>query len=195
MSGRTVGGPLLFIYFTGNYIRSIFATLLQFTKGLYYHLTMMWVQVKWVTDFAWKSVAQPCHWYKKKLRYYVHIFYSLLFFLFRQANLNEAAERQYERAASIRPDVSTWTGGPVSTYCGNVHTRLHCKFNLQHSTHYPSSWHYIIVLLFLASRDTAEYEMETLFCSCPWTATFMQTPKIPKFSDSVVWYWTSHTLE
>lgn len=44
------------------------------------------------------------------------IFYSLLFFsLCRQAGLNEAAERQYERAAGLRPDVSTGTGGAV--YC------------------------------------------------------------------------------
>lgn len=36
------------------------------------------------------------------------IFYSPLFFcLCRQASLNEAAERQYERAAGLRPDVST----------------------------------------------------------------------------------------
>lgn len=37
------------------------------------------------------------------------IFYSPLFFsLCRQASLNEAAERQYERAAGLRPDVSTY---------------------------------------------------------------------------------------
>lgn len=36
------------------------------------------------------------------------IFYSPLFVsLCRQASLNEAAERQYERAAGLRPDVST----------------------------------------------------------------------------------------
>lgn len=42
------------------------------------------------------------------------IFYSPLFFsLRRQASLNEAAERQYERAAGLRPDVSTGTGRAV----------------------------------------------------------------------------------
>lgn len=54
--------------------------------------------------------------------------FPLFFFVFRQASLNEAAEKQYERAASLRPDVSTWTGGPVSTSCGNAHTHV-CTIN------------------------------------------------------------------
>lgn len=131
-----------------------------------------------------------------KISYNVQIFYSPLFFLFRQANLNEAAERQYKRAASLRPDVSTWTGRPVSTYHGNAHTRLHCKFNLQHTMYYPSFWHYVIVLLFLASSDSAGNDMETVFWSCLWTVTFIQPTKFQvrkELNDSVVWHW-SHAL-
>lgn len=90
--------------------------------------------------------------------------FFFLFSLFRQASLNEAAERQYKRAAGLRPDVSTWAGGPVSTYHGNAHTRPYCKFNLQHTKCYPSFWHYVIVLLFLANSYTAEYKNGKL---CP----------------------------
>lgn len=96
--------------------------------------------------------------------------FFFLFSLFRQASLNEAAERQYERAAGLRPDVSTWAGGPVSTYHGNAHTRPYCKFNLQHTKCYPSFWHYVIVLLFLANSYTAEYKNGKIV-SCPWLGT------------------------
>lgn len=66
------------------------------------------------------------------------IFYSPLFFsLCRQASLNDAAERQYERAAGLRPDVSTGTGRAV--FCLSRKRRCtHVVCNISTATCYAS---------------------------------------------------------
>ena len=59
----------------------------------------------------------------------------------RQASLNEAAERQYERAAGLRPDVSTRAARPLDTH---TRTSLFCKLNSQKAVCYtftPTSCH------------------------------------------------------
>lgn len=77
------------------------------------------------------------------------IFYSPLFFsLCRQASLNEAAERQYERAASLRPDVSTGTGRAVF-----------CLSRERRCTH--------VVWMFKRLRVTLHSDTVSRSC-CPW---------------------------